>query len=155
METKFNNTPEQARRLVAVALRSGKYKQGQGWLCRTPKGADTPEYCCLGVATIVAMESEPIISENLTTERTPGRDDEVTRYISGGIPDQADAAFLPEVVQVWLGFRTNSGAYAAVNGLGSHSLTQINDSDGASFEDIAAVFETPPDGLLSDTTVLA
>ena len=31
-----------------TALRSGEYKQGQGWLCTTSeKGA--AEYCCLGV----------------------------------------------------------------------------------------------------------
>lgn len=52
-------TPEQIRNIKRwlKALRSGKYKQGKGALCRwIPGGAE--EFCCLGVAAHVLIPGE-------------------------------------------------------------------------------------------------
>lgn len=50
--TKFKHTPEQARALVAKALRSGKYEQGRMVLEREDK-----TFCCLGVAGTTSMHT--------------------------------------------------------------------------------------------------
>lgn len=50
------------------ALESGKYKQGQGYLCKIDNGK--PRYCCLGVAAKVFLgEGKPSKHESLISWR--------------------------------------------------------------------------------------
>lgn len=124
----FRHTPEEARELVAIALESGAYKQGQGCLHNSVK--DT--YCCLGVAIRVFMSHE----ENSIS---------VIDY-SFARPLEAtfdgEHAVLPSQVQEWLGFQELRGRYQ------TGYLVDDNDRNQLSFEQIAELFRNPPEGLL-------
>lgn len=110
----------------AEALRSGKYKQGRNTL------RYSDEFCCLGVACDIAIEN----GVALTVAQ-----DEYGEWTYGGKAD-----VLPPSVQEWLCLRT---ANAAPKGEieGEHeSLAGYNDG-GGTFEEIAAVIESEPEGL--------
>lgn len=83
-------SPKEARTLVANALRSGKYKQGQNALHRVEQ--DT--YCCLGVACEVFIEN----GGPLTKERVLG--DELSSTLTSY---DTNNGLLPAKVQSWLG----------------------------------------------------
>jgi hypothetical protein len=100
------------------ALRSGKYQQGKGALCRDGK------FCCLGVACEVLGISK----------RTP--ECRPTVYYEG------ESTALPKKVAAMLGLRTCTGDFGREGG-----LIDLNDDVGASFNDIANVIESRPEGL--------
>ncbi len=97
--------PEPKAKLVA-ALRSGKYDQGRGALCRVVPGADGEDcylYCCLGVASKVFSEETghegftDTIDLGIHGGSLPGR----ARRFGGGW------AYMPSVVAEWLGAEGN------------------------------------------------
>lgn len=102
-----------------AALRSGEYTKGVGYLNANDK------FCCLGVLCDLAVEAG-------VTTFTGG----------GGYGAEREAQTLPAEVQNWAELQTSGGrlpGYFTVNHC--HSLWELNDTTGYSFEDIAAVIE--------------
>lgn len=95
------------------ALRSGKYKQVQGSLCKYNS------FCCLGVLCEIALENNVPIK--ITTE------DDNKVYDGHSI-------YLPKIVQDWAGLKNHMGR---VNG---SCLADMNDY-GYTFEYIAQTIE--------------
>ena len=118
------------RKKLVEALRSGKYRQGRGQL-------RTGDYfCCLGVA----CEISGLVTWDKTLACTES--DQIGEH-----------AILPTEVMDWIGFASNTGAYAGEDdedGNQSTSLIAMND-DGASFALIADVIEREPPDLLDST----
>lgn len=108
------------------ALRSGKYKQGQGKL----RHGDS--FCCLGVLCDLA-EAEGI---------TFGVKNE-----SGGVHYENLYCALPESVRDWSGVVSGLGYYGP---FGTESLVALNDR-GTSFTQIADIIEGQPEGLFKTT----
>lgn len=102
-----------------VALRSGKYPQGVGFLC------DNDRYCVLGVACDMYAKSHPEFPVE-----TVGEIVEYAGY----------ARELPEQVQDWLGLRDNSGTYISLVDGGKDNLAGENDI-GRTFAALANIIE--------------
>lgn len=121
----------QAHRKIWVnALRSGKYEQGKHAL-RLYDGS----FCCLGVACEVSGLGEWRFALG-----------ETIGYITH---DSTDAdlttnALLPPAVQQWLGLSTDGGDWSG------GALYTMNDDDGKSFNEIADLIESAPNGLFID-----
>jgi hypothetical protein len=113
----------QNRKLVAEALRSGKFNQGRHALCQLDNSGN--HYCCLGVACEVFIENGG------TLERHRSSEDSVLM----GYGDDDETATCPKVVQEWLG----------INATGERnegpSLIGLNDGEEWNFLKIADVFE--------------
>lgn len=116
-----------------AALRSGKYKQGTGWLTEvTPDG----EYdCCLGVACKLAVEAG-VIEPPLGASHDRG-----VYYSDGGA---AESAILPGAVREWLGLRTTDSSFLKDDE--RDQLTALNDA-GVPFARIADIIESEPEEL--------
>lgn len=99
------------------ALRSGKYKQTQGTLCRLDENGDVTGYCCLGVACEIYSQTHNDLNiESFGDYRT------YDTYDSN----------LPEIVYDWL----------AVNSyLSEEELIEMNDLLNNTFGDIADCIE--------------
>jgi hypothetical protein len=116
---------DNARKWVE-ALRSGEFEQGRS---RLRKG---DQYCCLGVACELYRREHP---------DGPDWDD-----VEGEFAFDGCESMLPDVVRDWLELRTPDGDF----GNGDHNtLTYMND-DGCTFEDIADVIESEPEGLFNE-----
>lgn len=106
---------------LAVALESGKYEQGTGYLCKDGK------YCCLGVLCELA------VAEGITT-----REGDVP--VGGGTSTAVEygrtgeTAFMPREVMEWAGVKQPNG----VLGLNGISLVDLNDY-GMPFSGIAKI----------------
>lgn len=109
------------------ALRSGKYKQGRGYLCQIEEGE--PHYCCLGVACELMCEAGLLEKEN--------RGD---HYRYGG------RSLLSNNILEWLNLRTSGGNFS-IPFKECISLTQLNDQVELSFAEIADFIESEPAGL--------
>ena len=109
------------RKKWVAALRSGEYKQTTNAL-RNDKG-----FCCLGVACDIS-----------------GLGGWGFYNAEGEYPYSRYNAliYLPNIVRSWLGLHKNDGEYDAT------SLTEDNDA-GRTFQDIADIVESEPEGLLS------
>ena len=119
----MNLNPEQARKKLVEALRSGDYDQTKGNL-RVGDG-----YCCLGVACDLYRKIEDP-SMQWKMEWNPVVCADVWQFM--GAP-----GLLPSEVQNWLGFSTSDGASVC----GPYSdLSYLNDQ-GESFEYIADFIE--------------
>lgn len=114
--------------LWVEALRSGKYKQGDGKLRKI--GTDTGEdlHCCLGVLCDLAVDAGVV-------QRYLDDDDIYVYYTPAG---NKSREFLPTAVQTWAGFRygDNSPTIAPIG----ESLVGLNDN-GKPFTLIANVIE--------------
>lgn len=115
---------ENARKWIE-ALRSGEFKQAQERL-RTHK-----RFCCLGVACELYV-------------REGGAHGAWEGWTWVG-DDEKQGQVLPVDVMEWLGLRTAAG-YFERHGALETSLAAKNDR-GASFEEIADVIESEPEGL--------
>ena len=113
------------------ALRSGEYKQADGYLKIDGK------FCCLGVACEISGLGEWI-------EESPLAPKASSYNIEGENPVNS---VLPETVRGWLGLESVEGAI--LNGEG-FSLTYRNDN-GYSFEKIADIIESTPTGLFKES----
>lgn len=123
------------RRHLVKALRSGKYTQGRGCLeaARDIGAAPAGSNCCLGVGCRVAIEDGLDIKVEV--------DDGVVRF-------NGEGGMLPDSVMNWYGFATSNGMYRSN---GEHtSLISNNDDDLMTFEQIADVIESEPEGLFVD-----
>lgn len=122
------------QKLWVQALRSGKYMQCHGVL------GDVTGYCCFGVACEVAIEN------GIPVER--GKNDD-------GLTFNGHKVHAPDHVVTWLGLVAVNGTFerGSLGGLhgpfgkdGRCCLTNENDR-GATFEQIAAIIESEPEGL--------
>ena len=114
-----------AKKWVA-ALRSGKFKQGRSYL----QMGDN--YCCLGVACVIAKESGVYINMERGLDK------------SGASCWGNDIYELPSQVRDWLNLSTDIGTFR-LNTKRS-SLVDLND-DGKTFLEIADIIESEPKGL--------
>lgn len=99
------------------ALRSGKYKQSKGSLCKIRAGK-VEGYCCLGVGAKICSKTKNIL----------------IRKISNDLSFDHNRNYLSPIIQRWLGLKTRDGA------LHETSLAKMNDSD-SSFLEIADIIE--------------
>lgn len=112
-----------------AALRSGDYKQSKRFLTRIDENGDIVGHCCLGVACVLAVEASIIPK--------PTRD--------GGCLEYDGYTFmLPGTVQEWLGLSTSEGYFGTAS---EGILTSLNDNEGKTFDEIADVIESEPEGL--------
>lgn len=102
------------------ALRSGKYEQGIGALCKDGR------YCCLGVAVEVARDNGVACDEIRDTDESLG------------------GVFA--TVREWVGLADCAGDFSKSNF--STSLASVNDN-GKSFAEIADIVESQPKGLFA------
>lgn len=109
-----------------AALRSGKYKRGEGSL---RPSEDT--YCCLGVAC--DLYSKAMLKEN---KRSTWRWNDVHFF-----GPKRQESILPRQVTEWLGLNSCSGFTA-----NDEELADLNDA-GKSFKWIAKFIESEPEGL--------
>ena len=95
------------------ALRSSKYKQCTGQLCKIDPETQEKSYCCLGVLCDLHSQKtgEQFVINQLGLPKT--------------VSDWAGLEYLPEVN--YYGYRTK--------------LSHLNDGDGKNFEEIADIIE--------------
>ncbi len=135
-----------AQKLVK-ALRSGKYRQCKGALCK--KDSKGEKYCCLGVAMEVYRKEHPELEKEFQyNEAFYGEDLEISKEGDFVYIDNGESSELTREVADWLGFNTKNGSYSR-NGK-THSLIGLNDDGKKSFEYIADVMEEMPTGLFVD-----
>jgi len=106
-----------------AALRSGEYKQGDGYLAEFQDGSY--HYCCLGVLYEIAV-ADGVINSSLSP-----MDD-----YDGNYGSSKSHSYLPDEVIDWAELRSNNPWIAN----SSNTLAGFNDS-GASFEEIANIIE--------------
>ena len=116
------------------ALRSGEYSQTTGRLRRNV--ANRYCYCCLGVACELYRQE--------TGEAFWDRGEYFTN--TDLAYHDASSTRLVEPVQEWLGLRTHTGLFEGREG--RDHLANLNDR-GTSFEEIAALIESEPQGLFA------
>jgi hypothetical protein len=111
-------------KLWVSELRSGKYKQGRGFLHILADDS----YCCLGVACELAKSAGVIDSEQR---------DGVEAY-----GEFRHTGYLPAKVCNWLGIESDVGQF------GSSTLTKLNDN-GMPFDQIADTIEAQAEVLFT------
>lgn len=127
---------ENAKAWVA-ALRSGKFKQGHNKLARidrTVRGSMRFDYCCLGVASELAVAAGIIPAPAVSCA--------YKEYVGG-------SNYLGFSVAEWLGLRNHKGEYNTKSERDNiiwKSLAGDND-DGKTFEEIANIIESEPNDL--------
>ncbi len=122
---------ENAKKWVE-ALRSGKYRQATGKLCKIDDCDHS--YCCLGVAC------------ELYQQEVGGLDIKIERDIRFYNEKSSD---LPFCVMDWLGLAGPEGNHIAME----ESLAYKNDS-GDTFDEIADLIESEPKGLFGNAPAL-
>ena len=115
------------------ALRSGKYRQGRGYLAAR-KANDSIWHCCLGVACELAVEAGVI--------KRPRINALGQRVYDGS------KQLLPLSVRDWLGLVNGAGAFITPAGR-RHDLVEMNDA-GKDFYQIADLIEQEPSGLFKN-----
>lgn len=132
-------TPEEVRAEWLKRLRSGDYTQGTGVL-----RDDNDNYCCLGVLCQIAVEEGVIPEPALHKDKQWARYMyDQTTYLDGHVAGATTV--LPMSVREWAGLAQDDGSYK--DGENIRSLAWLNDTQNASFEEIADVIESEPDGL--------
>lgn len=109
------------------ALRSGEYKQTTGAL------HNQDGFCCLGVACELAVEAGIVTSHDKGNLYTYG-----TSNNCGALPNE---------VSKWLGLSTTWGGFN--RGTESTDLPKLNDEEHLTFEQIADIIESNPEGLFN------
>lgn len=117
---------KQHRTELVSALRSGKYAQTQNCL------RDGTGYCCLGVACDISKMGEWVLATSKVL---------FFYQLKSG---ECVTSSLPDPVKDYFGFHSTEGDFG--NDYAGRSLASLNDS-GASFEKIADIIESEPDGL--------
>ena len=111
------------------ALRSGNYRQG-----RFALRPSNSEFCCLGVACDISKQGHWETSSNANRGYVIPPD--YSAYNRGSLPTE---------VMKWLGLDSEMGIFTeAIKTKDNHhcaSLTDFNDTQGATFNDIADVIE--------------
>lgn len=114
-------------KLWVAALRSGNYEQGFNFLHYGKA------YCSLGVACETYMMVTGLPLETETSQEG------ITFY-------EGNQHRLPSMVQGWLGLTTSTGIYGHNSG---YTLTYDNDIRRLSFQKIADIIESEPEGLFT------
>lgn len=141
---KYNETPEQAREIVATALESGEYRQCRSRLEALDEAEAVIGNCCLGVACREFMKRYPKL---LTAIRDPERQETIFKTKGG----MKNTGVLPEPVQLWLGYSEDVGGLkplsqelvdeikaASMHNILLSALTSVNDL-GVGFPTIAKI----------------
>ncbi len=116
------------RKKWVAALRSGEYKQGKGCL-ENANG----EFCCIGVlAKLAGVDRTVSTGKNALNQSI---------IYDGQIGSASDK------VKEWIGLVNEVGMYAQDDGW--EDLARLNDN-GHTFEDIAAIIESEPEGMFED-----
>lgn len=123
-------------RLGIVALRSGDYAQGYGYLRQTRPKSPSPRppsvaHCCLGVLTEVAIAKDPNIRFHFSCDR----------HGEGW----GEESVLRGEVARWYGLDSTDPELPLPRG-GSAPATELNDSSKWSFDQIADAFEKLVEG---------
>ncbi len=108
------------------ALRSGKYKQGQG-LLKQKDHNNVIRHCCLGVLCELYNEDTKEKKKKKLTEEV---DDDY-----GACIFNEEVDYLPEIVKDWAGLTDNTGYIGPFE-----SLAALND-DGKTFKTISYIIE--------------
>ena len=114
------------------ALRSGRYEQAQGSLCKIDDGKRS--YCCLGVLTDVALKNgigriEEFVAPDGVAYRVPGT-------------GECQWSVLPEPVRMWYGFDSKIPSVVVDDDKGwTEEVTILNDGEGWGFHRIADAIE--------------
>lgn len=113
------------------ALRSGKYKQGEGCLKQTSK--KKTYHCCLGVLCELYNSDMKKNKKKRLNE---------TKHTGGMFKFDNNAECLPKVVVKWAGLETNAGHFSGESTKNSpyDSLVMMNDL-GVKFKTIADAIE--------------
>jgi hypothetical protein len=132
---------EERLRLFTAALRSGEFEQGIGYLCVLDKWGK-PKFCCLGVATEVA------IANGLDVEMT--KDDNIAggyrsyrwteparREVDEGI--LIEYGLLPEPVRLYYGLPSRNPELRHQGR--PFEASNLNDEERLPFAEIADLFE--------------
>lgn len=138
------------RQVLVNRLRDGSFPQTIGGLERT---RDPVGNCCLGVATLVAMEAEPDKIERVNDGstfvvfRAPGA---ALGYVD--IDRLYSMSVMIDPVVEYFGFvrSARSGVFTTAvksNGLSYYSLISLNDEAGWNFEQIAGAIVDRQDEL--------
>ena len=140
----------------ADALRYGEYEQGQEALFEmTGVNADRPQYCCLGVACDLYAKAHPDKGKWVQSRKW---------FLMEFVTNSGTSAVgLPLEVSDWLGlarlgkyFPNQYGQFSkliadnAYDTSVNQTLTTLNDEEHFTFEQIADVIESLPEGLFSD-----
>jgi len=118
--------------LLVDALRSGEFAQAQGALRRADifQRESGFRYCCLGVATEIALRGGlEVHSDHYDAEY-------------GLRPWDQDHQIMCRPVFEWYGFDDGSPALTSVSTGETHQAATWNDEYEASFDDIADMFES-------------
>lgn len=123
-----------------AALRSGEFLQAKGYLSVVGVGM-----CCLGVACDLASKNGiELVREDVALEREEIKpeyyDEPVTVERFGD-----DFEVLPTPVQEWLGLSSASADWSTT--AGEMDGLAIRNDRGDTFEKIAAIIESEPEGL--------
>lgn len=114
----------EARAAWVAALRSGQYAQGRAHLCKESK------HCCLGVACELAIADGVEIERKICNTT-------LVRF-------NGNSGAMPLAAMSWLGLREPDGSLKD-----GRSLASLNDQ-GYSFEALAQIIESNPEGLFAE-----
>lgn len=114
------------------ALRSGDYTQGNGALHSLNAQTGAHTYCCLGVATELAVDAG-ILSPGLQQRGSS------FHYLAGPCPLGDSNTFPPQVVWDWLGLETPDPVFT-IDGL-PWKASELNDDLGFTFAEVADLIE--------------
>lgn len=115
------------------ALRSGKYKQGTGYLIKSSNDGNQCQHCCLGVlCDLYLQENDATLSWNSEIVGDDEMLDVASLYGTEFV--------LPHQVQEWAGLCEESPAVHLRDGR-VKMLSELNDHDGYNFESLATLIE--------------
>lgn len=122
------------KKLWVNALKSGKYEQGSGRLASVHD--DGNMFCCLGVLCDIAVKQGVVPKPTV-------RDDDSSKYKVLSYEDELN--FLPPTVAEWAGLDARPLLVTRdweTGELCHEEITEMNDSLGYSFHDLAALIDT-------------
>ncbi len=114
------------------ALRSGRFKQGRSRLAIRFGGEE--EHCCLGVASVLAMESGVSVDCEWTVSTRAMATDGEQQAVFTWAGEDRESSFLPDPVATWLGLPSIPLVGVV------HSLSALNDG-GHDYNQIADLIE--------------
>jgi hypothetical protein len=125
------------------ALKSKKYKQGTGCLCKIKEDGQT-EFCCLGVLTDLYQQHQKknkkkMLRVSIKNSYVYVQECKIVQFANS-------SGLLPKAVQEWAGIKYSNGSHLEKNTNDNYDLAEMNDN-GWSFKDIADYIETNSDQL--------
>jgi hypothetical protein len=133
------------------ALRSGKYKQGKGFL-KHYNNKNEPRYCCLGVLCELYNNTMKKNHKKTLEVKTCDDDDSLKHgYVRFSGKDGSSATTLPASVKNWSGINSVTGTFKYNTNnrwedINTECLSDMND-DGITFKAIANAIEKNMESL--------